>query len=182
MFRLGLQTLDYNSISGLSVVAVITQSHIHINAPDQGLGFSPNQRGLCKMLLFAGDDPGADGICYHLQKLLMKPTTLPFTHCLRAAAMKSSKAPCSLRVGRQGSPPVPRWTDSKDSAGCRTLTHTITVLTKAQSSSELALGPCTLFANHTATLKFFHFLLNLSWPLSFSGPHYNKVLTCCKLS
>lgn len=110
MFRLGLQVWDCKSISGLSVVAVITESHVRINSPwncwsyawvQPSPGFrsgfrrlpKQNKIVLCKMLLPAGDDPGADGICYRLQKPLMKPTTPPFSQCLWAAAMKGSNHP-----------------------------------------------------------------------------------------
>lgn len=92
-FKLHQFPLDSKTISGLSVVAVITQSHIPWctwacwsyawvkHSPCLWSGFrilpNPNKRLLCKVLLLAGDDPGADGICYRLQKLLMKPTLLP---------------------------------------------------------------------------------------------------------
>lgn len=101
--------LDSMTISGPSVVAVITEKQHTVPwctwgcwsyawvQPSPGLRSrfrllpNLNKRVLCKVLLLAGDDPGTDGICYRLQKLLMKPIT-----------------PSSLRVGRQVSPPGPQ--------------------------------------------------------------------------
>lgn len=130
------------------------------------------------MLLFAGDDPGADGICYHLQKLLMKPTTLRFTHCLWAAAWRSSNVPLFSQSWQTGKS---TWSSGEQTQRTRqevSLWRTPSLCSpKLSQAVSLHLAhvpqlPTTLLHWSSSTSCI------INCDLSFPGPHYNKVLTC----